>query len=74
MMSFLQRLKYAKKGFAMTLMIRFECPQCSQEMPLDLREFAPGNRQLCHTCQTPARMTKDSLDRFSKDMRQYFIG
>jgi hypothetical protein len=55
-------------------MIRFECPQCSQEMPLDLREFAPGNRQLCHACQTPTRMTKHSLDRFSRDLRQYFTG
>ncbi len=58
----------------MTLLIRFECPQCSQELSIDLKEFAPGHRQVCKTCQEPARMTKAGLERFSKDMRQYFQG
>lgn len=55
----------------MTLLLRFECPQCKQTLPLDLQDFAPGHRQICTTCQTPARMTKDALDHFSKDLHQY---
>lgn len=55
----------------MTLYIRFECPQCSQTLPLDLQDFAPGYRQVCKTCQTPARMTKTGLKLFSEDLRQY---
>jgi hypothetical protein len=56
----------------MTLLIHFECPQCRQELPLDLREFAPGRRQVCKSCQAQARMTKAGLERFSQDLRQYF--
>ena len=56
----------------MTLLIRFECPQCKQELPLDLLDFAPGRRQHCKACQTPGRMTQAGLNRFSEDLRQYF--
>lgn len=55
----------------MTLLLRFECPQCHQTLPLNLRDFAPGQRQTCKTCQKPVFMTKDGLDRFSKEVRQY---
>lgn len=56
----------------MTLLIRYECPQCNQELPLNLLELAPGRRQFCKTCQTPGRMTQAGLDRFSEDLHQYF--
>lgn len=56
----------------MTLLIRFECPQCNQELPLSLLDLAPGRRQLCKTCQTPGRMTQAGLERFSEDLYQYF--
>ena len=56
---------------AMTLLMRFECPQCQQPLPLNLKDFAPGQRQICKTCQEPVRMTKAGLDLFSKDLRQY---
>jgi hypothetical protein len=55
----------------MTLLIRFECPQCNQSLPLKLQDFAPGQRQSCKSCQEPVRMTKDGLERFSKDLRLY---
>ena len=55
----------------MTLLIRFECPQCKQTLPLDLQDFAPNQRRVCKTCQTPARMTKAGLEHFSEDLRQY---
>jgi hypothetical protein len=55
----------------MTLQIRFECPECHQSLPLSLQDFAPGRRQVCATCQTPTRMTKEGLDRFSKDLHQF---
>ena len=56
----------------MTLLIPFECPQCHLTLPLDLQDYAPGRRQICKTCQTPGRMTKAGLERFSKDLHQYF--
>jgi hypothetical protein len=56
---------------AMTLLISFECPQCNQSLPLKLQDFAPGQRQSCKSCQEPVRMTKDGLERFSKDLRLY---
>jgi hypothetical protein len=59
---------------AMTLLIRFECPQCHQTMLRNLQDFAPGKRQVCNHCQTPGRMTKDGLELFSKDLRQYCLG
>lgn len=55
----------------MTLLIRFECPLCNQTLPLSLRDFAPGKRQTCKSCQEPVLMTKDGLERFSNDLRQY---
>jgi hypothetical protein len=55
----------------MTLLIQFECPQCNQTLPLNLRDFAPGQRQTCKDCQKPVQMTKAGLDRFSKDLRQF---
>jgi len=56
---------------AMTLLIHVECPQCKKTLFLDLKDFAPGHRQLCKSCQTPGRMTNASLERFSSDLRQY---
>jgi hypothetical protein len=56
---------------AMTLQIRFECPQCHQTLLLDLQDYAPGHRQICKNCQTPGRMTRAGLERFSSDLRQY---
>jgi hypothetical protein len=58
----------------MTLMIRFECPQCKQALPLSLQDFAPGKRQICKTCQTAGRMTQAGLERFSQDLRQFCQG
>ena len=55
----------------MILQIRFECPQCNQTLLLDLRDYAPGRRQVCKTCQTPGRITRASLERFSSDLHQY---
>lgn len=57
----------------MTLLIRFECPQCQSPMLLNLQDFAPGKRQRCKHCQTPGRMTRDGLERFSEDVRQYCL-
>jgi uncharacterized paraquat-inducible protein A len=58
----------------MNLLIRFECPQCKQTMMLRLQDLAPGKRQVCTRCQTPGRMTEDSLERFSQDLRRYCLG
>ena len=55
----------------MTLQIRFECPQCNQTLLLDLEDYAPGQRQICKTCQTPGRITRAGLERFSSDLRLY---
>lgn len=55
----------------MALLIRYECPQCKQKLPLDLQDFAPGHRQVCTTCQVPARVTKAGLELFSEDLRLY---
>lgn len=55
----------------MSLLIRYECPQCNQSLPINFQDFAPGNRQICKSCQTPGRITKASLERFSRDLRQY---
>ncbi len=57
----------------MSLQIRFECPHCNQEIPLKVMDFAPGRRQICKTCQIPARITKSGLERFSADLHQYFL-
>jgi transcription elongation factor Elf1 len=57
----------------MSLQIRFECPHCNQEIPLNVTDYAPGRRQLCKNCQIPARVTKTSLERFSKDLHQFFL-
>lgn len=56
----------------MSLQIRLECPQCKQIIPLNMQDLAPGHRQVCRTCQTPARMTQSSLEHFSKDLHLYF--
>lgn len=56
---------------AMSLQIRLECPRCNALLPLDLTEFSPGRRQICTHCQTPARMTPATLERFTSDLRQY---
>jgi len=58
----------------MTLQIRYECPQCNQTLPVNLDDFAPGRRQVCAACQTPARMTKAGLERFSEDLHQFCLG
>ena len=55
----------------MTLLIRFECPQCKETLFLDLQDFAPGHRQICKICQTPGRITSANLERFSSDLRLY---
>ena len=55
----------------MDLQIYFECPQCHQTLPLNLQDFAPGHSHTCKVCQTPGRMTKAGLERFSRDVRQY---
>ena len=55
----------------MSLQIRFECPQCNQALPLNVTDLAPGRRQICKSCQTPARMTKNGLELFSKELQQY---
>lgn len=55
----------------MSLQIHFECPECNQELPLDVMELAPGRRQVCQDCQTPARMTEAALELFSKELYQY---
>ena len=53
----------------MELSIRLECPQCSTALPLPLRELSPGRRQTCDRCQSPVRLTPDSLTRFTQDLR-----
>ena len=58
----------------MSLQIQFECPQCNQELPIDLAEYAPNRRRVCKTCQTPARMTKAGLERFTRDLQQFCLG
>lgn len=58
----------------MTLQLRFECPKCNQTLPLSLKEFAPGHRQICNSCQIPGRMTQAGLEHFSRDLRQYVLG
>ena len=55
----------------MTLLIRFECPQCKATLFLDLNDFAPGHRQICKNCQTPGRITSASLERLSCDLHQF---
>lgn len=57
----------------MSLQIRFECPHCNQEIPLNVMDYAPGQRQVCKICQIPARITKTGLERFSRDLHQYFL-
>jgi hypothetical protein len=58
----------------MILQIQFECPQCNQSLPLKLQDYAPGHRQICKTCQTPARMTQESLEKLSRDLQQFCLG
>jgi hypothetical protein len=36
-----------------------------------LQDFAPGKRQICKNCLESVHMTKDGLERFSKDLRRY---
>ncbi len=55
----------------MALQIRYECPKCNQTLPLDISDLAPGRKQICHACQTQARMTKTCLEHFSKDLHLY---
>ncbi len=55
----------------MTLQIGFECPECNETFPLNLKDLAPGQRQVCTSCQTPTRITLNSLERFSTDLQQY---
>lgn len=55
----------------MELSIRLECPQCSTALPLPISELSPGRRQTCDRCQSPVRLTTDSLNRFVQDLRCY---
>lgn len=55
----------------MELSIQLVCPECQTPMPLNITDLAPGYRQTCESCQTPARMTHASLEQFSKDVRLY---
>ena len=56
----------------MTLKIRYECPECHQTLPLNFQDFAPGKRRVCATCKTPGRITQTGLERFTRDLHQYF--
>ena len=58
----------------MSLQIQFECPQCNQTLPVNITDYAPGRQHVCETCQTPARMTKEGLERFSKDLQHFCLG
>lgn len=55
----------------MDLQIRFVCPECNEPQSYGFHEIAPGRRQICQGCQTPVRLTTDSLDLFAQDLRQY---
>ena len=55
----------------MELKIQLVCPACDRPQSLDISDFAPGRSRQCSACQTPARLTPDSLEKFSRDLRRY---
>ncbi len=55
----------------MDLQISLICPECNEAQSFNFHEIAPGRRQVCEGCETPLRLTTDSLDVFAKDVRQY---
>lgn len=69
-----RKLIFANKEIAMSLQIQFECPQCNQTLAVNLNDYAPGRRQICETCQTPARVTEAGLERFSEDLQLFCLG
>lgn len=58
----------------MELSIRLECPQCNTPLPLPIGELSPGRRQICEQCQSPVRLTSNSLDLFVRDLRCFCEG
>ncbi|MDH3998281.1 MAG: hypothetical protein OET90_05525 [Desulfuromonadales bacterium] len=55
----------------MSLQVCFECPKCNEAKPFNLQDMAPGRRPVCDSCDTPAHITLNSLERLSSDLRQY---
>ncbi len=55
----------------MELCIQMVCPQCNEALSLNIEDLAPGRRQECSLCKTSRRLTTASLDRFSRDLRQF---
>ncbi|MBW2451411.1 MAG: hypothetical protein JRE16_00670 [Deltaproteobacteria bacterium] len=55
----------------MELRIQLVCPRCDESMSLHIEDLAPGHRPLCQQCQTPGRLTPDSLERFSRELHLY---
>ena len=54
----------------MSLQIQLECPQCNKTLLIELADYTPARRKTCSACQTPMRMTKAGLERFSQDVQR----
>ena len=53
----------------MELTIQLVCPECNSPPPVNINDLAPGRRSACNGCHIPVRMTHDSLEQFSRDVR-----
>jgi hypothetical protein len=58
----------------MELSIHLECPQCNTLLSQPIRELSIGRRQNCEHCNSPVRLTPNSLDLFTRDLRCYCEG
>ncbi|MDT8441391.1 MAG: hypothetical protein RQ723_06995 [Desulfuromonadales bacterium] len=55
----------------MDLIIQLVCPECHNPTPSRIADLAPGQRQSCDRCQTPARVTHASLEQLRRDLHDY---